>query len=64
MIIGDYDKDYVLFPLLVHAYNVWNPIVGGEIVLASIMNNSKGACHYMTSLKLTRKWLYWWSRSN
>jgi hypothetical protein len=44
---------YVL--LSVHAYNTLNPIVGGDIVVASIMNNSKGACNCMTSLELTRK---------
>jgi hypothetical protein len=55
---------YVLFPLLVHAYNTLNPTVGGDIVVASIKNNSKGACNCMTSLELTRKLFYWWSRSN
>jgi hypothetical protein len=55
---------YVLFPLLVHAYNTLNPTVGGDIVVASIMNNSKGACNCMTSLELTRKLFYWWSKSN
>ncbi len=56
MIIGDYDNYYVLFQLLVYAYNTLSPVVGGDTVLASIMNNSKGACHYQTSLKLIKKW--------
>jgi hypothetical protein len=54
---------YVLFPLLVHAYNFLNPFVVVSTSINSKMNNF-GARSLYDLMKLAKKWLYQWSKNN